>query len=283
MKNMEGKMNEEEQRMFNKNIYSAPETIKTEDITRKDIEEILILRLNLSNIYCHYSRLPHPLFNKLAGLKQARIGSGTENNTVRAINQLSFAMAMTRHPLIIEMTNEFRRNDIVSEDYDERLIEAQILKGYKILDLGCGRIPILARVCRGLGADVWTADVIPAKELEPGILEKKARKDEEEKHICTDLGDAAREDKAVELLKKTGGEFNLVTEAHLKTGTFIIDSAAKNRGVLDREIYRNCDGSYFAFKLLKDFGLYFDADRSDSVKVKRPGDDFDRNWKNLER
>ncbi|MEK9181421.1 MAG: hypothetical protein AAB786_00130 [Patescibacteria group bacterium] len=139
---------------------------------------------------------------------------GTENifyNSRITFYQLLWAMAITKHPLIKE---------IVKPKYDKSkfdakiLVEQQIMAGMKILDLGCGPIPVFARCARAMGADVWTVDLKSAEEFSfnENSFTLKQRALEIQKHIQLDLKSA----EAINIIRQRSlGNFNLVTEANL--------------------------------------------------------------------
>ena len=89
----------------------------------------------------------------------------------------------------------------------------------KILDLGSSRYPYFARCCRTMGADVWTVDMdsIPEFYHRKSPIPEEAKKLEIEKHIQLNLNDPRAADI---IMKKTGGNFNLVTESNLGADGF---------------------------------------------------------------
>jgi hypothetical protein len=125
---------------------------------------------------------------------------------------LVFLVALSRHPVLYDVVKADPRQDL-----DELLIEEKILTGYKVLDLGCGNEPTLARVSRALGADVYTVDrgrslsklLYPLYDckLTPNDLQLEDRN-----HITLDL----RKRDAVHVIREqSGGNFDVVVEANL--------------------------------------------------------------------
>jgi len=243
-----------------------------EKITEKDIREILELSDSLFiEIYEPNKITGRPYFRSLTGLGENNIGEGMEDNTYSALRQLTFAMAMTRHPLLHEIRNNNKKKR-EGADYEKMMVDDEILKGYKIIDLGCGIMPVVARVCRGLGADAWTADIISANDFSIKNPDSQRREEEIEKHIQVNLGDEKNSLRKTinTLLNRTGGGFDLVTEAFLT----------------ERTIGRNqCSsaGSFIAHALLKDYGIHYNPTfEDDAVHIKYPGISF-QEWQKEDR
>lgn len=176
------------------------------------------------------------LKNEYTGLGDL-LGQSTVENSPFCSDQIIFAMVLSNHPLIIKL---LKKNLNSPYDFDpEPLYKSQILKEMKILDMGCGRRPTFARCARRFGADVYTADKIHSKEFEyyKHYFPEKSREEEIRRHIQTDLNNP----ESLEfILQNSGGNFDLVTEAHLDT--------------------EGCDnGEKVALKLLKKGGVYFYA------------------------
>ena len=180
------------------------------------------------------------------------MGTGTEHNSPLIIDQLMFALVLTQRPIVLEILD----NDSIDwQTYKvDHLVEAKVLSGYKILDMGCGYLPTFARAARYLGANVYTVDVETTdsfknrKRMKPDQL-----KLEDENHIVLDLNS----ENALEiLLKRTNGEFDLVTSAHLETwGRY-----GPNNDVSPPNNAKN-----IAMALLKQEGIYYKSDGKNSV------------------
>ncbi len=165
-----------------------------------------------------------------------KIGVNRIENSSMASRQLLFAMALSQSPLVENLvksweelqtgelyTNNRLGKETMKEEF-EKMTKEKPLKGLRILDLGCGRQPTFPRIVRALGADVYTVDQISADafkyyddqertaKIRKGIIKK-----EKQNHIQIDL----RSKNVIEILKdKTGGEFDLTTEAHLTSDDF---------------------------------------------------------------
>lgn len=142
------------------------------------------------------------------------LGSGSILNSTVTSSQVANAIAMTRSPLITEMLESNRPN----KKSDELFVANQIMSGMKILDLGSGPVPVLARICRYMGANVWTVDVEKLDGKYDGSLFPSDMQElEMTHHILLDLNDP---DIVNILREKTGGNFNLATAGHLSTSGF---------------------------------------------------------------
>ena len=188
------------------------------------------------------------------------IGGGTCDNTGWASDQLALTLVMSDSPLVHEIMKSRKRDP---EKFDpEPLVKAKILKGMKILDLGCGWIPAFARCTRALGADTYTVDVIPANRFSywrDKVFEdsgykidknhQERKKLDAEKHVKVNL----KNKKALDIiLQATHGNFDLVTSAHME-----------DSGLYRGRFYMppdNIDGIVFA--LLKPKGLYYKRELS---------------------
>ncbi|MFA6106203.1 MAG: hypothetical protein WC745_00860 [Patescibacteria group bacterium] len=246
-----------------------------EKITEKDIREMLKLSDSLFVEILEPNKMTgRPYFSSLTGLGEDSIGEGMEDNTKGALRQLAFAMAMTKHPLIEEIRScRYKKKKRGADvDYEKMLVDEQILKGYKIIDLGCGKKPVMARVCRGLGADAWTADMISADDFSIKNPDSQRREEEIKKHIQVNLGDEKNSlRKTINLLlNRTGGGVDLVTEAFLSIRTI-----GRN--------YRSSAGSLIAHALLKDYGIHYNPTfEDDAVHIKYPGMLF-QEWEKQDR
>lgn len=182
------------------------------------------------------------------------IGCGRCDNTSWASDQLALTLVMSDSPLVYEIMKSRKRDP---EKFDpEPLVKAKILKGMKILDLGCGWIPAFARCTRALGADTYTVDVIPANRfcyysdnafedcynIHKNHLERKRL--DAEKHIKVNL----KNKKALDIiLQATHGNFDLVTSAHME-----------DSGLYKGRFYTPPDNiDEIVFALLKPKGLYY--------------------------
>jgi len=151
------------------------------------------------------------------------IGYSSIENSPLCSMQLKFALAASLNTSVKEFSEKIRIQKLSKEEVEQQFndwTKDKILKGLKILDLGCGRRPTFARLTRMLGADVYTVDLYSAdefnyinkSEIDPKIIEKEI-----EKHIQLDL----KNPNSIEIIKsRTGGDFDLVTEAHLTTVGF---------------------------------------------------------------
>lgn len=188
------------------------------------------------------------------------LGTGRCENTPLAAYQMCAALAMTVHPVIDKMVYD---KALTAATFNATpLRDAQVLKGKKILDLGCGRQPTFARCSRVLGAEVYTVDIISAAEFEwckyePEYSEsEKARELEHTHHLGIDLNNI---DALEEIIGFSGGDFDLVTEAHLKTGAIYCG----------RE-YRFWDFKTIAMLLLREGGVLYTAEIVDRLEVHTP-------------
>jgi len=159
------------------------------------------------------------------------LGGSTVENSPMCSDQIEFAMLLSGHPLVESFV---QGENLTPFNFNpEPLYEAQILRGMKIMDLGCGHEPTFARCARTLGAEVYTADLISAEDFEfdSEYLNQPQRETEKSHHIQTDLSATD----AVEIINRiSGGDFNLTTEAHLQTdGCYCGRKVAK--GILKKE------------------------------------------------
>jgi len=150
------------------------------------------------------------------------------------------------------------------EDFVKEVEQKQPFVGLKVLDLGCGKWPVLARVMRKLGATVYTADQISKEYIakryihnlekrEPKESEEREIKTEQASHIQVNLSDRDAVKKIEEI---AGVNFDYVTESNLDTD-------------FDYEKYGapgamgTTAGSGLASKLLRKGGIYFNASTGD--------------------
>lgn len=204
-----------------------------------------------------YNKLRDKIHDKLdtgAGIKAFTgytgvcnpLGYSTCYNSPASAKQLEFALVLSGHPLVQELIED---NSITPWNFNaEPLIDAKVLRGMKILDLGCGYEPTFARCARSLGGEVYTLDVIPANELnfyndfEKGFTQRD-RDVELEKHIEANLN---HPNILGTIIKKAGKEFTLVTSAHLESGG----------GYNGKEFYPPYNTEEIAMSLLKPRGVY---------------------------
>lgn len=189
------------------------------------------------------------------------LGSSTMFNTPLAAKQLAFVLANSEHPLVEEFIGQKRKKEYeFVESSIDKLVKNKVLKNTKILDLGCGHQPTFARCSRKLGADVYTADILPVNDLmyfDDYVgkgFSKKDRLIEEKRHLQLDLNS---EDSIERIRKFSGGEFDVVTEAHLDTGTAIYGK------------YIYCPkGKQIALELLKQGGVHYVPEFEGSIIIK---------------
>lgn len=140
-------------------------------------------------------------FRDYTGLGESLGKGGYDYNSRFTARQMVFTLTLSEHPLL----NELVDSDTTWETFDAGpLVEAKVLDGFKILDLGPGSEPTYARCSRHLGAIVYTLDVFPVPSADKDY------------HLKLDLRD---EERALgRILKETNGEFDLVTCAFLEEG-----------------------------------------------------------------
>jgi hypothetical protein len=192
---------------------------------------------------------------------QKEIGSGTVFNTQLQSAQLVMALALSKDKRIAELALE-GSNPNPSMSIVQFLEKyGGALKGIRAIDLGCGEEPTFAMASRALGAVVYTIDVQRAGKIPiyvnrpewlcPGV-------DIPAYHIHMDLQAPA----AIETITNlSGGSFDLVTEAHLSTGTphYIYDTGIAGRPGQGEKVhwyaYKTDEGFYS--KLLRANGTFF--------------------------
>ena len=185
--------------------------------------------------YSHRADSPTNGFARYTG-NLGELGTDQIYNTPLAARQLAFALAFSGHHFVTRGVSEKR---IYVDDW----VRERVLQGMKILDLGCGPKPTFARAARYLGADVFTVDV-PWLENFEGELPAELKQAETDNHIAVDLN---RRNSLEEILRRSKGGFDLVTQAHVDTS----------------DPYKNGIAFWGSDKLAKVLltpdGLYFDA------------------------
>ena len=137
-------------------------------------------------------------------------GAGTSVTTPVAAGHISVAIALSKHTDIDDILAQLISVEPGQENSVDQLFDEKVLAGVKILDLGCGPAPLFARCTRGMGATVYTVDTAPVDAFEYHGASEELISAEKKHHISLDLGLPGALD---QLLKETGGEFDLVTEA----------------------------------------------------------------------
>ena len=131
-------------------------------------------------------------------------GFGGFNNTNFAVYQLIFALSRSSHPAIAKLLSD--GGSITSGDAIKMLRHKSVLKGLRVMDLGCSSLPAFALAARSLGANVYTVD---AQDIQAKY------KDYLSGHTVLDL----RDENAAEILRNnTGGGLDLMTEAIIGAG-----------------------------------------------------------------
>jgi len=179
------------------------------EITEENLKNIGHLYVELGTKF--HDRLPGSEFYTGTG-EPIGVGNIYHNSIVTAY-ELEYALAATLHPLVRQMAEGVQPFDVSA------LVNSKVMRGLRILDLGCGYQPVFARVARCMGADVWTVDRESAMRFhqEKDHFPVDQQKLEIERHIRLDL-DAPNAGRMLQEL--TGGEFNLVIEANLNAGGF---------------------------------------------------------------
>ena len=179
--------------------------INIEEIKRKSLQ--LFGKMHTSSSVSYFS--------EFTGCNSS-IGENFRFNTIATAKQLFFAIALSQSPLVDNIIDNPDEN--IKEIVDE-MHTSKSLKGIKILDLGCGKIPVFARCSRELGAEVYTIDIIDAEEF---LFFKECfpplqRQIEIQTHLKIDLN---IENVAEEIIRFSKGHFNLVTSSFLESGSF---------------------------------------------------------------
>ena len=140
------------------------------------------------------------------------IGEGTYHNTPCQGLQLGFALSLSNNPLVEKILEENlgKKGAIkkITREQAKELVKTRVLEGIKLIDLGCGEYPLFARIAKRLGAEVYTADFIPSKEL---------KIDSESVHIHVDFGNSGASRSIADI---AGKDLDLVTQAHLESDGF---------------------------------------------------------------
>ena len=166
-------------------------------------------------------------FEHLTGLREDLghgSGPGLGNiavfNTPRALDQMEWTLALTGHPKVSALVTPLQPGE--PDFHATELVKLQILAGMRILDLGCGLEPTFARAARFLGAQVYTVDLFAATNFRHALerdgafrLPETFAALERANHIERDLKTPAAVDA---ILAASGGNFDLVTSAHLDSG-----------------------------------------------------------------
>lgn len=221
--------------MENNFNISSPErnisAIEFPPLNEEDVKEIW-------NLYIKIYKFYEKIYNIEPYTGQESMGKEEDiyYNSELTLFQIGYALAMTRNQLLkkIEQSESNQKLDA------RELVENKIMAGMKILDLGCGPYPAFARFCRAMGADVWTVDKDNIRAISDyckKVFTQEQLDFEKERHIQIDLNNK----QAVDIIKeKSGGDFNLITEANLSADNF-------NRG------------ESVAIPLLKKGGVYYDT------------------------
>jgi len=147
-----------------------------------------------------------PVVDGFEDILQKPLGSGFGgfNNTNCAVFQLIFALSRSSHPAISKLLSD--SDSITSGDAIKSLRHESVLKGLRVMDLGCSQLPAFALAARSLGADVYTVD---AQDIQVKYRDYLSG------HTALDLRDT---NAAGVLRNNTGGELDLVTESILGAG-----------------------------------------------------------------
>ena len=147
-------------------------------------------------------------FQSYTGRVNAPLGDGFQYNTSLASYQLVMSLAISRHSSIDEILAD---SSISPENFDAaKLVDQKVLRGLKIIDLGCGRSPTYANCVYHLGGNIFTADYNAPNQI------AFVTKEMEDKHIQIDLDS---QEAVKTLLKRTDGNFDFVTAATVLTTT----------------------------------------------------------------
>lgn len=187
-------------------------------MSREIVERSKKLSLNYFGIMCGIAGTDG--WNGLSGC----IGNGQIYNTSGTQHQFLTALAMSEHPEVDRLIQEGGREEYLNmADLEDK----KVLDGLKILDLGCGYRPTFARLTRWLGAEVYTADLIGSEEFEydPIFHDRETGKSYEkdcplnlrsaeiDNHI---QGDLYKDRTLEEIMKKSGGDFDLVSSSFVR-------------------------------------------------------------------
>lgn len=207
----------------------------------------------------YYGQIDGPL-GWLGG--DTHIGTETVHNSPMQSAQLLVTLAMSRDPRIEKIIENPLSPQIFQAKNKHEFLEKWegVLKGLKVLDLGCGVLPTFSKVARGLGAEVYTLDVFPAEWFENFKPDYNGKKDPmfesaKKYHIQENLSNRG----AFDTIKKiTGGEFDLVTAAHLQSLT----------------VHKGIDFYYYikpeeCSPLLKKGGIFYDVNKTRGWSVEK--------------
>jgi len=210
------------------------------------------------------------------------LGRSSVDNTQNQISEVMFALSLSNHPLIESLVSDPSFEDLAMkarfarymEDPEEikrilaeladlahSLIINNVLRGMRILDLGCGYEPAFAYCAREFGADeVYTVDIIPSEKL--WLSDEQTR----DGHIQLDL----REPNAYDtLIDRIGGELDLVASATIFEQAVFADFAGRAAppGYL----------TDLALALVKDGGIYFKAEyyEDEVINVRDPSINYE--------
>jgi len=171
------------------------------------------------------------------------LGISNMYNSPLAQNQFLFALALSGHDLVQKLLEEGEKKIDLPQ-----LAQAKVLENMKILDLGCGPEPTFARLTRYLGADTYTVDLLSSNDFsyrESEKMPRELRELEIQNHI---QGDLEKFETLRKMVQETGGNFDLVTEAHLSTIT-----------PRDGDFFGFEYGDKFSIPFLKEGGAYYDG------------------------
>ena len=130
------------------------------------------------------------------------IGVGLFYNHPTSEHQLSFALSISPHPAIRSFLADKKMGPA---EIIRTLRENQVLSGFKIIDLGCGRFPYFALAVHALGAKVYTTDIEGLSQEDSAGIER---------HIVINLN----QENALEMLQdSTGSDFDIVSENIIDT------------------------------------------------------------------
>ncbi|HLA22939.1 MAG TPA: hypothetical protein VJZ93_00165 [Candidatus Nanoarchaeia archaeon] len=100
-----------------------------------------------------------PCFREFTGIGKS-LGHGFWYNTSGTSFQMMKTLELLEHPVLDKFLEDISNNDsITPNDIDVNpLVRGKILRGLKIMDLGCGIRPSYANCVHSLGAEVYTSD-----------------------------------------------------------------------------------------------------------------------------
>ena len=205
----------------------------------------------LRRIKMIYKGLGLASFAEYSGVHDTLIGFGEVYNSRSVPLQLAGTIALSKHFLINRFLADGKKINA------RELTKKKVLKGIKILDLGCGYKPTYARCARAMGAEVYTIDIIPSEEFdvyEEENFSKEERQSEIKNHLTLNLED----ERVIEKIEKSfGKDFDIITESHLQT----ITAHWKNKF----EFISFQEGEYVALRLLNSHGVYLNVTPDDML------------------